>query len=75
MFKELVMVSGSRYWAVLLAVFRAGAPPHSEKFLEYHDFNIVRKCKDTLETFINEGMLLCINKPKLNNMQRNSFTE
>ena len=46
-----------------------------EKFLEYYDFNIVKKCKDTLETFINEGMLISINKPKLNNMLRNGFTE
>ena len=39
-----------------------------EKFLEYHDFSIVRKCKDSLETYINEGMLISIEKPKLNSM-------
>ena len=46
-----------------------------EKFLEFYNLNIVRKCKDTLETFINEGMLISSNKPKLNNMQSNGFTE
>ena len=46
-----------------------------EKFLEFYNLNIVRKCKDTLETFINEGMLISSNKPKLNNMQSNGFIE
>ena len=46
-----------------------------EKFLEFYNFNIMRKCKHTLETFINEGMLISTNKPKLNNMQSNGFTE
>lgn len=46
-----------------------------EKFLEYYDVKVVKKCKDTLETFINEGMIINKHNPKLNNMQSNGFIE
>ncbi len=44
-------------------------------FFKQYSFDVVKKCKDTLETFINEGMLITSTKPKLNNMLRNGFTE
>ena len=46
-----------------------------ESFFKQYSFDVVKKCKDTLETFINEGMLITSTKPKLNNMLRNGFTE
>ncbi len=45
------------------------------KFFHQYDVNIRKRCRDTLETFISEGMLIVNEKPKLNNMLRNGFIE
>ena len=52
-------------------MFKGAGAWDFEKFLEYYDFNIVRKGKNTLGTWINEGMIIILitfNKSKLNNM-------
>ena len=39
------------------------------------DIQIVRKCYDSLDTFINEGLVIKNDKPSLNNMNNNGFVE
>ena len=45
------------------------------KFLENYEFGILERCKDTLDTFIREGLAIERIKPKINNMCGNGFTE
>ncbi|MCP4489316.1 MAG: GIY-YIG nuclease family protein, partial [Gammaproteobacteria bacterium] len=46
-----------------------------DKFFEHFDFKVLEKCKDTLDTFLREGLTLKSKKPALNVMARNGFTE
>ncbi len=46
-----------------------------DQFFRNYEFEIIDKCKDTLETFIREGLLIEEIKPKLNNMCTNGFLE
>ena len=45
------------------------------KFFENFEFSISEQCKDTLDTFIREGLAIQRTKPKINNMCGNGFTD
>ena len=44
-----------------------------DNFFKFYDFKVRRKCRDTLETFIYEGLDIANIKPGLNNMTTNGF--
>ena len=46
-----------------------------ETFFKHFEFSIEERCKDTLDTFIREGLAIDRIKPKINNMCGNGFTE
>ena len=44
-----------------------------DNFFEHYQFTIKRKCRDTLETFIYEGLDIARTQPELNVMKSNGF--
>ena len=46
-----------------------------DKFFDKFNFKIVATCRDTLETFITEGLHILKDKPEINNMSTNGFVE
>ena len=46
-----------------------------ETFFKHFEFSIEERCKDTLDTFVREGLAINRIKPKINNMCGNGFTE
>ena len=47
--------------------------PQIRTFFERFQPEILRKCSDTLDTFITEGLMISALRPKLNNMNSNGF--
>ena len=46
-----------------------------DTFFKNFDFSIIKRCRDTLDTFINEGIEIRDERPEINGKDGNGFVD